>query len=333
MAFDMHQQIPTFSPASVAAFLRETVVSLPTLDPEENDLDPRTGREDARYRRPFRAQNGSSKTRRCPGGALLRSRDHRPPGRHTSTRRPRVPGSHRRQARHGTHLARLVGLDIPGASGRSGRCRSLHAETPDFEETDAQEIDTMAECPQETCFWSDGAGCSLGHLDPSDCPALKAAPAPNQDDEPSPEAVAMPWSGSVLGLTDLGFVAGRSKPIVVAVMGPHNAGKTTLLGACYLLLGRGHRPNDELRFSGSCSLAGWENVASPLRWKPGSVSSRLPAAYDQHHRTKPGASPPEIQARRRSSHRLCDHGRPRRMVPQMGRQPRRSGCRRCPMGC
>ena len=35
MAFDMHQQIPTFSPASVAAFLRETVVSLPTLDPAE----------------------------------------------------------------------------------------------------------------------------------------------------------------------------------------------------------------------------------------------------------------------------------------------------------
>ena len=36
MAFDMHQQIPTFSPASVAAFLREAVVSLPTLDQEES---------------------------------------------------------------------------------------------------------------------------------------------------------------------------------------------------------------------------------------------------------------------------------------------------------
>ena len=35
MAFDMHQQIPTFSPASVAAFLRETVVALPTLDRED----------------------------------------------------------------------------------------------------------------------------------------------------------------------------------------------------------------------------------------------------------------------------------------------------------
>ena len=86
----------------------------------------------------------------------------------------------------------------------------------------------------------------------------------------------MPWSGGVLGLTDLGFVAGRSKPIVLAVMGPQNAGKTTLLGACYLLLGQGHRPIDELRFSGSCSLAGWENVASPLRWKPGSIRPAFP---------------------------------------------------------
>ena len=134
----------------------------------------------------------------------------------------------------------------------------------------------MAECSQETCFWPDGAGCGLGYLKPSDCPALKAVPTAKQDDQPSPEAVAMPWSGGVLGLTDLGFVAGPGKPIVVAVMGPHNAGKTTLLGACYLLLGRGHRPNEDLRFSGSCSLSGWENVASPLRWKPGSVTPAFP---------------------------------------------------------
>ena len=35
MAFDMHRQIPTFSPASVAAFLRETVIALPTIDHKE----------------------------------------------------------------------------------------------------------------------------------------------------------------------------------------------------------------------------------------------------------------------------------------------------------
>lgn len=32
MAFDLHGQIPIFSPASVAAFLRETVTALPTID-------------------------------------------------------------------------------------------------------------------------------------------------------------------------------------------------------------------------------------------------------------------------------------------------------------
>lgn len=35
MAFDLHSQVPTFSPASVAAFLSETVLSLPSLDPDE----------------------------------------------------------------------------------------------------------------------------------------------------------------------------------------------------------------------------------------------------------------------------------------------------------
>ncbi|MFC0861640.1 GTPase-associated system all-helical protein GASH [Sphaerimonospora cavernae] len=35
MAFDLHQQIPTFSPASVAAFLSEAVLCLPSVDPSE----------------------------------------------------------------------------------------------------------------------------------------------------------------------------------------------------------------------------------------------------------------------------------------------------------
>ena len=35
LAFDMHRHIPTFSPASVAAFLRETVIALPTIDQEQ----------------------------------------------------------------------------------------------------------------------------------------------------------------------------------------------------------------------------------------------------------------------------------------------------------
>ncbi|MFA5978531.1 MAG: GTPase-associated system all-helical protein GASH [Pseudomonas sp.] len=35
MALDLHQQVPTFSPVSVAAFLNEAVLSLPSVDPEK----------------------------------------------------------------------------------------------------------------------------------------------------------------------------------------------------------------------------------------------------------------------------------------------------------
>ncbi len=132
----------------------------------------------------------------------------------------------------------------------------------------------MAECPRETC-WPD-AGCSLGHLDLSKCPVLKADPPVKTGGRVATKAVAMPWSGGVLGLTDLGFISGHSKPIVLAIVGPHKAGKTTLLGAWYLLLGRGARPDDKLRFSGSCSLIGWEVLATPLRWESGSNPPAFP---------------------------------------------------------
>ena len=145
----------------------------------------------------------------------------------------------------------------------------------------------MAECPRETCFWPD-LGCDLGHLDLSGCPELKTDSTAEQEDRALQDATVMPWSGRVLGLADLGFVAGRNKPIVLTIMGPQNAGKTTLLAAWYLLLGRGSRPDDELRFSGSYSLAGWEDVAGFLRWKPGSINPTFPPHTSSRGGRMPG---------------------------------------------
>ena len=116
---------------------------------------------------------------------------------------------------------------------------------------------------------------------------MKTGPKTKHEDRPPSDAVAMPWSGSALGLADLGFLAGRSKPVVLAIMGPQNAGKTTMLAAWYLLLGRGSGPDDELRFSGSYSLAGWEGVASFLRWKPGSI----PPTFPPHTSSRSGRMP------------------------------------------
>ena len=145
---------------------------------------------------------------------------------------------------------------------------------------------SLRECPRETCFWPDAA-CNQGHIDHSTCPVLSEDSIARQDDRPPLDAVSMPWSGGVLGLADLGFVAGRKKPTVLAIMGPQNAGKTTLLGAWYLLLGRGAVP-DDLRFSGSCSLAGWEALAGSLRWEPGSIPPSFPPHTSSRSTRVPG---------------------------------------------
>lgn len=72
-----------------------------------------------------------------------------------------------------------------------------------------------------------------------------------------------------MGEHDLTFVSGRVKPITIGIVGPESSGKTTILGALYLLLGRGALTTDEQLFSNSYTLAGWEAVATCLRWKPG----------------------------------------------------------------
>ena len=132
----------------------------------------------------------------------------------------------------------------------------------------------MGQCSRKTCYWPD-VNCDLGHLDHTRCPSWKVGDAPGQDVEQTSDAMPMPWSANVLGLADLSFIAGRGKPFVLAIIGPENAGKTTLLAAWYLLLWRGFRLA-ELRFCGSYSLAGWEAIASFLRWSPGPVQPTFP---------------------------------------------------------
>nr|WP_277349520.1 hypothetical protein [Streptomyces sp. S3(2020)] len=96
----------------------------------------------------------------------------------------------------------------------------------------------------------------------------------------------LPWSGSALGLADLAFVAGRARPRIIATIGPQNAGKTTMLGAWYLLLGRGAAELRAGQFAGSFSLAGWEAVAESLRWAPGQAPG-----FPPHTASRSGRAP------------------------------------------
>jgi hypothetical protein len=127
----------------------------------------------------------------------------------------------------------------------------------------------MDRCPQPNCFADDNTTCTLGHIRLDLCPewnrVSKGALAPSSETG----QMLLPWSGLAMGESDLNFVSGKFKPITVAIIGPESAGKTTILGAFYLLLGRGTLTADPNSFSNSYTLAGWEAVANSLRWKPG----------------------------------------------------------------
>ncbi len=125
----------------------------------------------------------------------------------------------------------------------------------------------MRRCPDQRCG-APTLSCRMGE------DALEACPIWNKGagDVAASTGVAssaggmrLPWSGAALGTAGLAFFAGRADARLVAMIGPHNAGKTTLLGLFYQHLGRIGGIGTS-RFAGSYSLEGWEAIAHALRW-------------------------------------------------------------------
>ncbi|SER37622.1 TRAFAC clade GTPase domain-containing protein [Giesbergeria anulus] len=136
----------------------------------------------------------------------------------------------------------------------------------------------MDKCPHPDCFADDNTTCTLGHLERRLCPEWKCIANPTSDSNFSSDKMLLPWSGLAMGESDLNFVSGRVKPITVGIVGPESAGKTTILGSFYLLLGRGTLTTEDHAFSNSYTLTGWEAVAASMRWKPGP----LPPCFPPH---------------------------------------------------
>jgi hypothetical protein len=134
----------------------------------------------------------------------------------------------------------------------------------------------MDRCTHPNCFADDNTTCTLGHIRLDMCPEWQRiskglVAAPSDSDQ-----MLLPWSGLAMGESDINFVSGKGKPIIIGIVGPESAGKTTILGAFYLLLGRGALTNNANSFSNSYTLTGWEAVATCLRWKPGQPPSFPP---------------------------------------------------------
>ena len=126
---------------------------------------------------------------------------------------------------------------------------------------------TVSKCSEKTCH-APLSPCAAGEEHWTNCPLWCGA---NEDAERDNSKVKLevppPWSGCALGMDDVDVIAARGTPHVIGVIGPHNAGKTTLLAAWYLLLCRGRRVPDR-QFAGSASFEGWESLAHWMRWDP-----------------------------------------------------------------
>jgi hypothetical protein len=122
-------------------------------------------------------------------------------------------------------------------------------------------------CSQAACIAPDEVGCLVGEASPHLCKhwQQKADAEATGTTGSTEEGTRLPWTGNALGSMDVGFLAGKARTRLVGLFGAADSGKTSLLGAWYLLLGRDIRP-DDMSFAGSLTLEGWENIAGSLRW-------------------------------------------------------------------
>lgn len=126
----------------------------------------------------------------------------------------------------------------------------------------------LTECPIKNCFAPD-LPCQEGKPDLAKCPHFKKSAGGALPPEAIGVSHRLTWSGNSMGAVDVGTVAARSRPSLIGLIGAHDAGKTTLLTALYLLLTRGHQPPN-YRFAGSNTLGGWETLAYTMRRLPNS---------------------------------------------------------------
>ena len=139
-------------------------------------------------------------------------------------------------------------------------------------------------CTQEHCSAPD-TPCNMGESELKNCQHWQETSEQTEKSTVVDGSGQLPWSSNALGIIDLQFLAARSKPKVIGVIGSRNAGKTTLLVTLYLLLSRGYSLKDR-RFAGSYTLGGWENLAHWLRWQPEGLGPGFPPHTASSHNNR-----------------------------------------------
>jgi len=98
----------------------------------------------------------------------------------------------------------------------------------------------------------------------------------------------VPWHGGSLVEHDINLISTHRRPYLVALIGPHDAGKTTYLAALHLLCCR-QKLNQDLNFAGSLTLLGWERIVASMKYPtPGNPSPSYPPHTSHSAERTPG---------------------------------------------
>lgn len=134
------------------------------------------------------------------------------------------------------------------------------------------------QCKNEQCNAAITRKCHLGSDMLSQCPNWNGGQETTTKGAPKtaltrkPEAI---WNGEDLKIEDIEQVSRRSSPLIIGLVGPANAAKTSFLGAFYLQLKHGQRLAN-FKFAGSRTLLRWEHLANKLVFEKGNVSFPAP---------------------------------------------------------
>lgn len=130
-------------------------------------------------------------------------------------------------------------------------------------------------CPFPHCHVPSGV-CAYGELDyRTTCKFFGGEGAKPAEEIPADPVTEFPWTGGAFGLDDLEWLVARGRPLLLAPVGAHNAGKTTFLTANYLGLCHG-LGFEQHEFSGSFTLGAWENLAGYMRYAPEGIGPQFP---------------------------------------------------------
>jgi hypothetical protein len=146
-------------------------------------------------------------------------------------------------------------------------------------------------CNYPNCYPEDRE-CQAGNKPFEKCPHLRRGDDAdeNRSATPSNEELngrRVSWTSSVLGQADLEPLAGRSRVLLLGLVGLENAGKTTFLALLYSLL-RAGQAIPGYRFAGSYTLAGWELIAGYLTFDGSQNQVRFPPHTSRNAGRVPG---------------------------------------------